>query len=681
MNSSARPFQLDRRGFLLALGVAAPAAALFASCSADSVVDVRAVGVDMGGADPAVRPQDDLYRHVNGAWLRDYRLPPDKASVGASSEADDRTLDQLRAIIENIHGPRPGSPEQQIRDLYDARLDLDEIERLGMSPMAELYAAIDGAATKAELAGVMAELPIDGLIGIGVGVDREDSRAYVASVGQAGLGLAEQYYRKPEFATQLAGYRTYFERVAAGAGLPDPAGTAARVVDLETRIAAAHWDNVRLRDTDATYNAMSWAELTALGPGFDWDRWLAGSTDRPRELFDRIVVGQPSYVSAAAALWNEVDIAVWRDYLKLRTTDVYARYLPTAIADARFDFVGRMLGGLTEKPQLWKSAVSVVDRSVGEQLGKLYVAKHFPEQAKRRAEEMVADLLTAYREDFTRSEWMSPATRAAAVAKLDEITVKIGYTDKWKDYSELTIVPGKLIESLRAVNRFEVRRAFARLGTPVDKAEWAMTPQTVNAYYSATNNEIVFPAAYLQPPYFDPMATAAVNYGAVGATIGHEIGHGFDDQGSKYDGEGNRRDWWTPEDLSAFQAMTARVVAQYDDLTPEGLDPAVYHVDGALTVGENLADLRGLQIALAAYRIAARRDGVEPDFREMFLAHARAWREKLTPENAVERLQDTHSPNEFRCNQVVRNTPEFYTAFGVVDSDKLYLPPDQRVEL
>lgn len=678
MTASGRPLRLDRRAFLVALG-AVPAAALLASCGRDEE-PLRLTGVDMGGADEAIRPQDDLYRHVNGRWLREFQLPPDKAAVGAITEAHERTELQLRELIEGISDPEPGSEAQQIRDLYDARLDLDEIERLGMSPLADLFEQVDAAPGKPELARVMAVLPIGGLIGLGIGVDRKNSDAYIASVGQSGLGLDEQYYRKPEFAEQLDGYRVYLEKAAAGAGLPDPAGVARRVVDLETRIAAAHWDNVRLRDTDATYNLLSWAEMTRLAPEFDWDPWLSGMTDRERALFDPIVVEQPDFVTAAGRLWAEVDIAIWREYLKISVIQAYARFLPAAIADARFDFFGKLMGGLTEKPEMWKSAVGVVDSNLGEQLGKLYVEKHFPADAKERALEMVDDLMAAYRDNFTNSTWMSPATRQASLDKLAKIDTKIGYPDTWVDYSGLTITRGKLVESLRAVNDFEVGRAFARLGTPVDKSEWAMSPQTVNAYYSATVNQIVFPAAYLQPPFFDKDAEAAVNYGAVGSTIGHEIGHGFDDQGSKYDGDGNRRDWWTPEDLAAFEAETQQLIEQYDVLVPEGLEPA-QHVDGALTVGENLADVRGLQIAFAAYRRAAERAGQQPDYRTMFFSWARNWREKATPEAMEQALQGVHSPNEFRCNQVVRNIAEFYETFGVREGDALFLPPEQRVAL
>ncbi|WP_369690020.1 M13 family metallopeptidase [Nocardia harenae] len=675
MSASGR---LDRRAFLVALGVV-PAAVYLASCATESE-PVRLTGVDMGGADEAVRPQDDLYRHVNGRWLREFQLPPDKAQVGAITEASERTELQLRELIEGISDPAPGSEAQQIRDLYDARLDLAEIERLGLTPLAGLFEQIDSAPGKPELAKVMAALPIGGLIGMGIGIDRKNSTQYIPSIGQSGLGLDEQYYRKPEFAEDLAGYQTYLRKAAAGAGLPDPAGLAQRQLDLEKRIAAAHWDNVRLRNTDATYNLMSWTELTALAPQFDWEPWLAGNTDRPRSLFEKVVVGQPSFVTAAGALWAEVDIAVWREYLKMSVIQAYARFLPAAIADARFDFFGKQLSGLEQKPEMWKSAVGVVDSNLGEQLGKLYVEKHFPAEAKERALVMVDDLMAAYRDTFTNSSWMSEPTRKEALAKLAKIDTKIGYPDKWVDYSTLEITRGKLIESLLAVNAFEVKRAFARLGTPVDKSEWAMSPQTVNAYYSATTNQIVFPAAYLQPPFFDKDALDAVNYGAVGSTIGHEIGHGFDDQGSKYDGDGNRRDWWTPEDLAAFEAKTDQLVAQYDVLVPEGLEPS-QHVDGRLTVGENLADVRGLQIAFVAYRLAAERSGQQPDYRTMFFSWARNWREKLTEAVSVRMLQDTHSPGEFRCNQVVRNVAEFYQTFEVKDGDMLFLPEDQRVSL
>ncbi|WP_369691124.1 M13 family metallopeptidase [Nocardia altamirensis] len=683
MSSSARQTRIDRRAFLLAIG-AVPAVAALASCAQDSAgSNIQLTGVDMGGADPAIRPQDDLYRHINGAWLRDYRLPPDKSSYGSFTEADDRTQQQLRGIVEGIKDPRPGSTEQQVRDLYDARLDRDQIERLAMTPLADLFAAIDGAATKPELARVMGALPISGLIGIGVVVDQQHSDKYIATIGQSGIdpNLGEQYYRKPEYEKQLTAYRTYVERIAAGAGLPDPAGTAQRVLGLETRIAAGYWDNVRDRDPDTTYNLLGWAELTGLAPQFDWDPWLAGNTERPKQLFDKVVVRQPSFVTAAGQLWAEVDIAQWREYLRVAVVKEFAPYLPKAIADAAFDFADTTLQGRDQREEPWRDGLATVNQALGEPFGKLYVAKHFPRQAKERAQALVADLMAAYRQDFTNSAWMSPPTRTAAIAKLDKIVAKIGYPDHWIDYSSVTITKGKLVESLRATRTFENKRAFGKLGTPVDRTEWGFPPQTVNAMYDPTANQITFPAAILQAPFFDADAADAVNFGGIGAVIGHEIGHGFDDQGSKYDGDGNRRDWWTPEDNAAFEAKTKQLIAQYDALVPEGLDPSK-HVNGALTVGENLADLRGLQISLAAYRAAAERDGKQPDLQAVFFSWARIWRERSTIQTQELQLaRDPHAPNQFRANQVVRNIADFYSTFGVKDGDRLFLATDQRVTL
>ncbi|AYF77026.1 M13 family peptidase [Nocardia yunnanensis] len=671
---------LDRRKFLIALGLVPTAAALAACNKTDKPKQL--IGPDMAGSNPAIRPQDDLYRFVNGKWLDEYQLPPDKVSFGTFDEVQERVEQQLEDIIEGIHNPKSGSNEQKIRDLYDGRMDKDAIERLGMTPLQDLFDEIDKAAPKPDLAKVMGGLPGVGLIGIGVGPDPKDSNAHLPSVSQAGLGLDQQYYRDPKYADKFTAYRTYMQRIAAGAGFPDPTALANRVVDLEARIAGFHWDNVKLRDTDATYNLKTWTELVALGPQFDWDPWLSGTTDRPKNLFDKIDVGEPSFVTGAAQLWAEVDIAAWREYLKLGLVRTFATYLPKAIADPNFDFFGKEMSGLKQRPELWKAAVSTVNGTVGEALGKLYVDKHFPPEAKQRALEMVDDLRAAYKDNFTNSTWMSPPTREAAIVKLGKINAKIGYPDKWEDYSKLTVTRGKLVESLRASDAFEAKRMFDRLGTPVDKSEWGMPPQTVNAYYNPSGNEIVFPAAFLQPPFFDPDAEPAVNYGAGGAVIGHEIGHGFDDQGAKYDADGNLKDWWTPADKAAFQQKTQQLIDQYNQLVPAGL-PADQHVNGELTVGENLADLRGLEISLAAYRMVEKRKGVDtPDYRPMFESWGRTWRTKMTDESLENQLaNDPHSPAEFRCNQVVRNLAEFYATYDVKDGDKEYLPPEQSVTL
>ncbi|WP_330183428.1 M13 family metallopeptidase [Nocardia sp. NBC_01503] len=681
--TSERPFALDRRRFLIALGVL-PTAALLPSCSKTEPANAatRLIGPDMSGSNPAIRPQDDLYRFVNGKWLDEYQLPADKVSFGTFDEVQDRVRDQLKDIITGIHNPKSGTDEQKIRDLYDARLDTDEIEKLAMQPLQDLFAQIDGAQTKADLAKVMGALPGVGLIGLGVGADPKNSNAYLPHVVQSGTGLEQQYYTKPENADKLTAYRTFMAQIAGGAGFADPVGMSGRVVDLEGRIAAAQWNNVKLRDTDASYNPRTWAELVALAPEFDWDPWLAGNTDRPKNLFDKVNVGQPSFMTAAGQLWQQVDIADWRDYLKLGLVRGYAPYLPKAINDANFEFNFTVMSGVKQRPERWKSAVATVSGNLGDPLGKLYVDKHFPPAAKERALAMVDDLRAAYRENFQNSGWMSPPTRTAAIAKLDKIDAKIGYPDKWEDYSRVTVTRGKLIESLRAISEFEAKRMFDRLGTPVDKTEWGMSPQTVNAYYNASANEIVFPAAFLQPPFFDKDALPAVNYGAGGAVIGHEIGHGFDDQGAKYDGDGNLHDWWTPEDKAAFEAKTKLLIDQYNALVPTGL-PADQHVNGELTVGENLADLRGLEISIAAYRMLEKRTGTDnPDLKPMFESWGRTWRTKMTDEALEQQIAgDPHSPAEFRCNQVVRNLADFYATYEVKEGDKEFLPPDQRVSL
>ncbi|MGW0251330.1 M13 family metallopeptidase [Nocardia goodfellowii] len=676
MSTSGRLYDLDRRNFLIGLGLL-PA---LAACERTQAPQ-RLADPDMAGSDPLVKPQDDLYRYVNGRWLAEYRLPPDKVAFGTFAEVSDRTEKQLRDLIDDLRDPKSGSEAQQVRDLYDAAMDTRAIDEQGMTPLADLLARIDGAGSKADLAQVMGTLPMAGLIGLVVGPDPKNSVANIPMIAQSGIGLDEEYYDKPEAAEKLAAYRTFLERISAGAGFADPTPLAHRVLDLETRIAALFWDDVRERDPNATYNPTSWTELTRSAPGFEWDRWLAGRTDRPRELFEQVVVREPSFVSGAAQLWQDVDIATWRDYLKLGLVRTFAQYLPAPIADARFDFWGKVMEGVQQQPERWKTALATVNEYLGDQLGKMYVAEYFPAEAKQRVQDMVGDLLAAYRVDFEKSTWMSPATRAAAIVKLNKITTKLGYPDRWPDYSGLTITRGKLVESLRAAIAFQDKRMFDRLGKPVDKTEWEMPPQTVNAYYNPSANEIVFPAAILQTPFFDKDAVPAVNYGAGGAVISHEIGHGFDDQGSRYDGDGNLHDWWTPEDRAAFDAKTKQLIAQYDTLVPAGLPPS-QHVNGALTVGENLADLRGLQIALAAIRLAAGRDGSDPALRTVFESWARTWRTKTTPQALEAQLaSDPHAPAEFRCNQTVRNLADFYETFGVKQGDKMWLPTGERVTL
>jgi putative endopeptidase len=643
-------------------------------------------GPDLSGADDAVRPQDDLYRHVNGTWLAQYQLPPDKSAYSSFNEVADRTRDRLKTILESLGGGAPGSDEQKLRDLYQAALDTATIERLGLTPVSDLLDAIDHAASKTDLAKVMGTLSAagtTGLVSLYVSPDKKDSAQYLPGLAQSGLGMPdESYYHDARHDQVRTAYREYLNRIAAAAALPDPAGVAQRLLDLETKIAAGHWDNVRTRDSVATYNVHSWADLPALAPGLDWNAWLAGQTDTP-EKFDTVVVDEPSFLTAAAQLWNDADAQTWREYLKVGVIRQFGAYLPSPIADANFEFFDRVLDGVRQPPPRWHIAINAVNNTIGELLGKKYVAQYFPPDAKTAAVGLVNNLMAAYRARFAAPDnWMSPPTRTAALEKLGKIDARIGYPNRWRDYSALTVTGNRLVASIRAATVFETNRQLAKLGNPVDRDEWEMSPQTVNAYYSEENNQIVFPAAILQPPFFDPKAEDAVNYGGIGAVIGHEIGHAFDDQGSKYDGDGNLHDWWTTADRAAFEAKTAMLIAQYNALTPTGLAPGV-HVDGALTIGENLADLRGLSISLLAFAMSQRKSGnTNPDRIPVFLSWARIWRAKVRPEALAQQLAtDPHSPDEFRCNQVVRNIADFYAAFGVHPGDRLYLPQDQRVTI
>ncbi|MFG2445268.1 M13 family metallopeptidase [Nocardia fluminea] len=655
--------------------------ALAAIPAASAAPTRRATGTDLTGIDDSIRPQDDLYRYVNGKWLRDYRLPSNQPVCSAISEVLERVERQLREIIEGIRDARPGSPEQQIRDLYACCMDSVAVERLGMSPLADLFSAIDTAANKSELATVMGRLPIPGLIAIYVDIDPHDSLRYVATLDQSGLGMERHYYQKPQFGAHRDAYRNYLRRLATAAGYADPITMSNSVFALEQRIAAAHWGAVQTQDADATNNRVSWVDLHALAPEFDFDAWRSGRTSQSPELFEFVVVRQPGFLADVGQLWGELDLAQWRDYLRLSLIQGFSRFLYEDVSTANFEFRRKFMGGTNQPTQPWQRAVATVNAELGHPLGKLYVARHFSAAAKDQVCQMVDDLQEAYRDRFLDSSWMSQTTRAAAVAKLDKITAMIGYAEHRSDYSSVTVKPGRLIESLIAIRDSTRQKEFARLAAGVDEGEWTTTPQTVNAFYSPSSNQIVFPAAFLQSPFFDKDADPATNYGAIGAIIGHEIGHGFDDQGSKFDGDGNLRDWWVPDDHAAFDAKTRQLVDQYNALVPEGFD-AAQHVDGRLTVSENMADLIGLQVAVAAYRRAAQRSANTPDFRTLFLSWARCWRMKQTPQFAAASLAaNTHAPSEFRTNQVVRNIPEFYSTFLVSQGDRLFLPVEQRIDL
>ncbi|MFM9035998.1 MAG: M13 family metallopeptidase [Mycobacterium sp.] len=659
--------------------------------------DTQRSGIDLTHLDPAVRPQDDLFGHVNGRWLADYVMPADRATDGAFRQLYDRAEEQVREIITDAAAASGAvdSDERRIGDLYASVLDADAVERRGPAPLVAEMAPIDRAAGPAELAAVLGRLQRSGVgggVGVYVSTDAKDSSRYLVHLSQSGLGLPdESYYRDEQHAAILGAYPAHIASMFAlvFGGTPDEyTERAGRVVALETRLAAGHWDVVRRRDADLTYNLRGFAELPGFAPGFDWPAWISALGAAPGAVAE-VVVRQPDYLSSFAELWSSAEFTDWQDWARWRLIHARAAVLPSALVEEDFEFYGRTLSGTEQIRERWKRAVSVVESLMGDAVGRLYVERHFPPDAKARMDVLVANLREAYRESITNLDWMTPATRARALAKLDSFTAKIGYPARWRDYSALVVSRDDLYGNVIRGAEVETDRELAKLGGPVDRDEWFMTPQTVNAYYNPGMNEIVFPAAILQPPFFDAGADDAANYGGIGAVIGHEIGHGFDDQGSKYDGDGHLLDWWTDEDRREFGARTAMLIEQYENYVPRDLAgrPDSPHVQGAFTVGENIGDLGGLSIALLAYRLslggraAPVIDGLTGLQRVLF-GWAQVWRTKSRPAEAVRRLAvDPHSPPEFRCNGVIRNIDAFYDAFGVTEDDALYLDPPQRVRI
>ena len=654
-------------------------------------------GIDLSYIDPAIRPQDDLFGHVNGRWLAEYTMPADRATDGAFRELYDRAEEHVHEIITAAAGTpaQPGTDEQRIGDLYASFADEQAVEERGLAPLHAELAAIDAADGPDALAGVIGGLQRSGIgggVGLYVDTDSKDSSRYLVHVNQSGLGLPdESYYRDDQHAAILGAYPAHIAAMFAlvyGGTSDDHAERAGRIVALETKLAAAHWDVVRRRDADLTYNLRTFAELGDNAPGFDWAGWvvaLGTSPDRVAEL----IVRQPDYLTSFAALWASADFADWQDWARWRLIHSRASVLPAGLVDEDFAFYGRTLSGTEEIRLRWKRGVSLVESLLGDAVGRLYVERHFPPDAKARMDVLVANLREAYRVSINDLEWMTPDTRRRALAKLDKFTAKIGYPAKWRDYAALEMRRDDLYGNAVRGTALSTQRELNKLSGPVDRDEWFMTPQTVNAYYNPGMNEIVFPAAILQPPFFDAEADDAANYGGIGAVIGHEIGHGFDDQGSKYDGDGHLIDWWTDADRSEFTVRTKQLIDQYDAFVPRDLehrDPPP-HVQGAFTVGENIGDLGGLSIALLAYRLslggkpAPVIDGLTGEQRVLF-GWAQVWRTKSRPAESVRRLAiDPHSPPEFRCNGVVRNVDAFYEAFGVTEDDALYLESERRVRI
>jgi len=651
-------------------------------------------GIDLSHVDAAARPQDDLFGHVNGRWLAEYEIPADRATDGAFRSLFDRAEEQVRDLIMEVSatGSPAGTDQQRIGDLYASFLDEDTVERRGVQPLLDELATIDDAADATALAaavGALQRTGVGGGIGLYVDTDSKDSTRYLVHLNQSGIGLPdESYFRDPQHADILAAYpahiATMFKLVYGG----DPehhAETAARIVALETKLAAAHWDVVKRRDAELTYNLRTFADLQAEGVGFDWSGWvsaLGGTAEGLAEL----VVRQPDYLTAFSALWQGEDLEDWKRWARWRLIRARAAWLTDAIVAADFEFYGRLLTGAQQIRDRWKRAVALVEGLMGDAVGKLYVQRHFPPDAKARIDALVDNLQAAYRMSISDLDWMTPQTRERALAKLNKFTAKVGYPAKWKDYSKLVIARDDLYGNYQRGYAVNFERELAKLGGPVDRDEWFMTPQTVNAYYNPGMNEIVFPAAILQPPFFDAEADDAANYGGIGAVIGHEIGHGFDDQGAKYDGDGNLVDWWTDDDRTEFGTRTNALIEQYEAYTPRELNGG-HHVNGAFTVGENIGDLGGLSIALLAYQLSL---GGQPapvidgltGVQRVFFGWAQVWRTKSRDAEAIRRLAvDPHSPPEFRCNGVIRNVDAFYDAFDVAADDALFLEPQRRVRI
>jgi putative endopeptidase len=644
-------------------------------------------GIDIPSLDPLVRPQDDLFRHYNGKWITEYEMPADRSSDGIFRKLHDAAEAQVRKIIETSQG---AGEAQKIGDLYKSFMDTDAIKARGISPIVDDLAAIDGITNLRDFITVMARLEmrgIGGIFGAAIYPDAMDSNTNILYMGQGGLSLPdESYYREEQFAEIRTAFLDHVAKMCALVGIADGAKIADQILKLETEIATHHWDQVKDRDATLTYNKHSRAELEALAPHFLFDLW-AEHAQVPAKALESVVVCEPSYFSSISAMLGQFGAHrdAWIGWLKLNLVSASAAFLTDDIVQQNFEFYAKTLSGTPQIRDRWKRGVSVTQGALGEAIGKVYVEKYFPEKAKSEMKVLVDFLLEAYRISIIDLPWMSEATKKKALEKLTKFTPKIGYPDKWRDYSTLQISADDLIGNLWRIAAFDHAYAIAKIGAPVDRDEWHMTPQTVNAYYNPLANEIVFPAAILQPPFFDLGADIAANYGGIGAVIGHEIGHGFDDQGSKYDGDGNMVDWWSDEDRTKFESLTKVLVDQFDALSPEST-PDI-HVNGAFTLGENIGDLGGLGIAYKAYKLALNGaespviDGLTGDQR-FFLSYAHSWRNKNRPEEVRRRIAiDPHSPDEFRCNQIVRNVQEFYDAFGVTEKDELWLAPAERVRI
>ncbi|MFZ1361854.1 MAG: M13-type metalloendopeptidase [Candidatus Nanopelagicales bacterium] len=650
-------------------------------------------GIDISQFDQTTRPQDDLFRHVNGKWLDTAEIPADRSRDGEFRRLHDQAELDIKAIIEELSdGVTPSdtaaTDAEKIAVLYADFMDTDAINARGATPLEPLLAQIDEVNSLdefVELLGSFARFGISGLTYPWVDTDSDDATKYTINLSQGGLSLPdEMYYRQDEFAEIRAAYLAHVERMAELAGASDAKSFAESVMDLETKLASKHWENTETRDATKTHNPTKRTDLDILSGSYQWSQWLkgAGVSD---ETFSDVNVRQPSFIEGLGEIIGEADLDQLQNWLRWHTIHAMAPYLSDEFVAENFAFYGTTLTGTPEIRERWKRGVGLVEGVLGEALGRVYVERHFPASSKEHMERLVAAIIRAFQDHIDELEWMSDETKVRALEKLATFNPKIGYPNKWRDYSALEIVPGDLIGNISRANAFEMDRELAKLGGPVDRDEWFMLPQTVNAYYNPGMNEIVFPAAILQPPFFDPEAEDAVNFGGIGAVIAHEISHGFDDQGSKYDGIGNLNNWWTDADREEFDARAGKLINQFNGY--ETIDAPGTKVNGELTVGENIGDLGGLTLAAHAYELWL--DGAEsPELdgltgmQRVLCGWAQVWRGKAREQEALRLLAiDPHSPMDVRCNATVRNVPQFYSAFNVESDDELWLDPNDRVAI
>jgi len=645
------------------------------------------IGIATENMDKTVKPGDNFFKYMNGTWLKNTEIPADKSNYGGFSILADLSDERVKAIIEASadKDAADGSEEQKIGDFYASFMDTDAINAAGITPIKADLAKISAVSSHEDIAQLMGDptMGIRAPVGGWVDVDVKDIENYIFYMTQSGLGMPNRDYYLDEGEKSdglRAAYVDYLTTMLSAAGDTDAAAHAAKIMAFETKMATSHWTPTKRRDRSLTYNKMDLEQLKTYASGFPWDAMLKASGLEDQSTF---VIRENDAIQALAKTFSETDVATLKAYMMAHYVGGMAAYLPSEIDDARFAFYGKALRGTQVQRDRWKRGVGQIDNTMGEMVGKVYVEKHFPPIAKTEMDKLVENLRSAFKDGIDNLEWMDEKTKMEAQDKLAKFNPKIGYPDEWTDYSALKVDRNDLIGTIKSANQWQWDDMVSKLGGPIDRGEWGMNPQTVNAYYRPSLNEIVFPAAILQAPFFDPAADPAVNYGGIGAVIGHEMGHGFDDQGRKTDGNGEQRDWWTEEDGKAFETRSKALVEQYNAFEPLPGE----HVNGELTLGENIGDLTGLTMGYAAYKKSLNGkeapviDGMTGDQR-FFLSYAQIWQRKFRDEALLTRIKtDPHSPGEYRANGIVRNFDAWYEAFDVQPGDALYLPPEKRVKI